>query len=30
MNGAMTDKDVDMVVEAFDRSLVRLREDKRV
>jgi glutamate-1-semialdehyde 2,1-aminomutase len=30
MNGAMTDRDVDLIVEAFDRSLVRLREDKRL
>ena len=30
MNGAMTDRDVDLVVEAFDRSIVRLREDRRV
>jgi len=26
----MTDRDVDLVVEAFDRSIVRLREDRRV
>ena len=26
MNGAMTDKDVDQIVDAFDRSIVRLRE----
>jgi len=30
MNGAMSEKDVDMVVDAFDRSIVRLRADKRV
>src|SRR5438132_1307107 len=30
MNGAMSEKDVDLVIEAFDRSIVRLREDKRV
>ena len=30
MNGAMGDKDVDTVIEAFDRSLVRLGEDKRL
>jgi glutamate-1-semialdehyde aminotransferase len=28
MNGAMTDKDVDQIVDAFDRSIVRLQEDK--
>jgi glutamate-1-semialdehyde 2,1-aminomutase len=28
LNGAMTDDDVDMTVEAFDRSLARLRQDK--
>jgi glutamate-1-semialdehyde 2,1-aminomutase len=27
LNGAMTDGDVDRIIEAFDRSLVRLRED---
>jgi hypothetical protein len=26
----MRDKDVDMVIEAFDRSIVRLREGKRL
>jgi glutamate-1-semialdehyde aminotransferase len=26
MNGAMTDKDVDQIVDAFDRSIVRLQE----
>jgi glutamate-1-semialdehyde 2,1-aminomutase len=30
MNGAMTDKDVDLMLEAFDRSIVRLREEKRL
>src|SRR5499433_1495648 len=30
LNGAMSDKDVDMMVEAFGRSIMRLREDKRV
>ena len=30
MNGAMSEKDVDLVIDAFDRSIVRLREDKRV
>src|SRR5256884_34712 len=30
MNGAMSEKDVDQVIEAFDRSILRLREDKRV
>jgi glutamate-1-semialdehyde aminotransferase len=30
LNGALTDKDVDLMVEAFDRSLVRLREEKRL
>ena len=30
MNGAMSEKDVDMVVDAFDRSIARLREDSRV
>jgi hypothetical protein len=29
MNGAMRDKDVDTVIEAFDRSIVRLREEKK-
>jgi glutamate-1-semialdehyde 2,1-aminomutase len=28
MNGAMTDKDIDQIVDAFDRSIVRLQEDK--
>lgn len=27
LNGAMTDKDVDQWVDAFDRSLTRLNED---
>jgi len=30
MNGAMSEKDVDMVIDAFDRSIVRLREEKRL
>src|SRR5438128_1356074 len=30
MNGAMSEKDVDMVIDAFDRSLVRLRAEKRL
>ncbi|HEU5319890.1 MAG TPA: aminotransferase class III-fold pyridoxal phosphate-dependent enzyme [Methylomirabilota bacterium] len=30
LNAAMTDADVDLMVEAFDRSLVRLREDGRL
>ncbi|MGH7391512.1 MAG: aspartate aminotransferase family protein [Candidatus Rokuibacteriota bacterium] len=30
LNAAMTDADVDRMVEAFDRSLVRLRDDGRV
>ena len=30
LNGAMTDKDVDLMVDAFDRSIVRLREEKRL
>src|SRR6266850_4115229 len=30
MNGAMSEKDIDMVVDAFDRSIARLREDKRL
>jgi len=30
MNGAMRDKDVDTVIEAFDRSITRLREEKRL
>src|SRR5204862_7082891 len=30
MNGAMTDRDVELVVEAFDRLFVPLREDRRV
>jgi glutamate-1-semialdehyde 2,1-aminomutase len=30
MNGAMTDKDIDAIVGAFDRSLVRLRADNRL
>jgi glutamate-1-semialdehyde 2,1-aminomutase len=28
MNGALTDGDVDQIVEAFDRSLVRLQDDR--
>jgi glutamate-1-semialdehyde 2,1-aminomutase len=28
MNGALTDKDVDLIVDAFDRSIVRLQEDR--
>jgi glutamate-1-semialdehyde 2,1-aminomutase len=28
MNGAMTDKDVDQIVDAFDRSITRMQEDK--
>ena len=30
MNGAMSEKDVDMVIDAFDRSIVRLREERRL
>jgi len=30
MNGAMTDKDIDQIVDAFDRSLVRLQEERRL
>jgi glutamate-1-semialdehyde 2,1-aminomutase len=30
LNGAMTDKDVDLMVDAFDRSIVRLRDEKRL
>ncbi|HSE91826.1 MAG TPA: aminotransferase class III-fold pyridoxal phosphate-dependent enzyme [Methylomirabilota bacterium] len=30
LNAAMTDADIDQMVEAFDRSLVRLREDGRL
>jgi glutamate-1-semialdehyde 2,1-aminomutase len=30
MNGAMRDKDIDMIIEAFDRSIVRLREEKKL
>jgi glutamate-1-semialdehyde aminotransferase len=30
LNGAMTDKDVDLMVDAFDRAVVRLREEKRL
>jgi glutamate-1-semialdehyde 2,1-aminomutase len=30
MNGAMSEKDVDLVIDAFDRSIVRLREDKKL
>ena len=30
MNGAMSDKDIDLVIEAFDRSIVRLREEKKL
>jgi hypothetical protein len=28
MNGALTDKDIDLIVDAFDRSIVRLQEDR--
>jgi hypothetical protein len=28
MNGAMTDKDIDQIIDAFDRSLVRMQEEK--
>jgi glutamate-1-semialdehyde 2,1-aminomutase len=28
MNGALTDKDVDLIVDAFDRSIVRLQEER--
>ncbi|HET7343661.1 MAG TPA: aspartate aminotransferase family protein [Methylomirabilota bacterium] len=28
MNGAMTDKDIDQIIDAFDRSLVRMQEDR--
>jgi len=28
MNGAMADKDIDQIVDAFDRSIVRLQEEK--
>jgi len=27
LNGAMTDADIDRMVDAFDRSLARLRDD---
>ena len=30
MNGAMTDKDIDQIVDAFDRSLARLQEERRL
>ncbi len=30
LNAAMTDQDIDRMVEAFDRSLVRLREERRL
>jgi hypothetical protein len=30
MNGALTDKDVDLIVDAFDRSIGRLREEKKL
>jgi hypothetical protein len=30
MNGALTDKDIDVMVDAFDRSIVRLREEKKL
>ncbi len=30
MNGAMSEKHVDLVVDAFDRSIVRLREEKQL
>ena len=28
MNGAMTDADIDFMVDAFDRSLARMQEDR--
>jgi hypothetical protein len=28
MNGALTDRDVDLIVDAFDRSIVRLQEER--
>ncbi len=28
MNGAFTDNDVDLIVDAFDRSIVRLQEER--
>jgi hypothetical protein len=28
MNGALTDADVDQIVDAFDRSIVRLQEER--
>jgi hypothetical protein len=28
LNGAITDKDIDLIVDAFDRSIARLREEK--
>jgi hypothetical protein len=28
MNGALTDSDVDQIVDAFDRSIIRLQEDR--
>jgi glutamate-1-semialdehyde aminotransferase len=30
LNGAMTDKDVDLMVDAFDSSIARLRDEKRL
>jgi hypothetical protein len=27
LNGALTDADIDQIVDAFDRSIVRLQED---
>ena len=30
MNAAMTDADIDQIVDAFDRSIVRLQEDRRL
>jgi glutamate-1-semialdehyde 2,1-aminomutase len=30
MNGAMTDTDIDQITDAFDRSIVRLQEDRRL
>jgi glutamate-1-semialdehyde 2,1-aminomutase len=30
MNGALTDKDIDVMVDAFDRSIVRLREERKL
>jgi glutamate-1-semialdehyde aminotransferase len=28
MNGALTDRDIDKIVDAFDRSIVRLQEER--